>query len=144
MTAHFVELYGDRNVRDDKAMVGGFALVYPLIQGREQGWPAWSFALLGGGVVTLGAFGLLPSRRSWLRGVAVGGRGRARLLGVDRTRRPGRQQHERRHRGSSRHQGVSRAHGRALMGATVMDATAPDRHWRAEAPRWRGRARARE
>ena len=32
------------------AMVGGFALVYPLIQGREHGWPAWSFALLAGGV----------------------------------------------------------------------------------------------
>ncbi|HWH21591.1 MAG TPA: MFS transporter, partial [Solirubrobacterales bacterium] len=37
------------------AMVGGFALVYPLIQGREHGWPAWSFALLAAGVVTLAA-----------------------------------------------------------------------------------------
>src|SRR6185437_15965415 len=46
------------------AMVGGFALVYPLIQGREQGWPAWSFALLAAGVVTLAAFGLLQSRRA--------------------------------------------------------------------------------
>jgi EmrB/QacA subfamily drug resistance transporter len=46
------------------AMVGGVALVYPLIQGREQGWPAWSFALLGGGVVTLGAFGALQARRA--------------------------------------------------------------------------------
>jgi EmrB/QacA subfamily drug resistance transporter len=46
------------------AMVGGFALVYPLIQGREQGWPAWSFALLAGGVVTLAAFGWLQSRRA--------------------------------------------------------------------------------
>jgi EmrB/QacA subfamily drug resistance transporter len=46
------------------AMVGGFALVYPLIQGREHGWPAWSFALLAAGVVTLGAFGLLQSRRA--------------------------------------------------------------------------------
>ncbi len=27
MTTDFVELYGDRNVRDDKAMVGGFALL---------------------------------------------------------------------------------------------------------------------
>ncbi|WP_262711940.1 acetyl-CoA carboxylase carboxyltransferase subunit alpha [Flavisolibacter ginsenosidimutans] len=27
MTTNFVELYGDRNVRDDKAMVGGFALL---------------------------------------------------------------------------------------------------------------------
>ena len=46
------------------AMVGGFALVYPLIQGREHGWPAWSFALLVGGVVTLAAFGLLQARRA--------------------------------------------------------------------------------
>jgi EmrB/QacA subfamily drug resistance transporter len=46
------------------AMVGGFALVYPLIQGRENGWPAWSFALLAAGVVTLAAFGLLQSRRA--------------------------------------------------------------------------------
>lgn len=27
MTTHFVELYGDRKVKDDKAMVGGFALL---------------------------------------------------------------------------------------------------------------------
>ena len=27
MTTHFVELYGDRNVKDDKAMVGGFAML---------------------------------------------------------------------------------------------------------------------
>jgi EmrB/QacA subfamily drug resistance transporter len=46
------------------AMVGGFALVYPLIQGREHGWPAWSFALLAAGVVTLAAFARLQSRRS--------------------------------------------------------------------------------
>ncbi|MBV9606844.1 MAG: MFS transporter [Solirubrobacterales bacterium] len=45
------------------AMVGGFALVYPLIQGREHGWPAWSFALLAGGVITLTAFGLLQAHR---------------------------------------------------------------------------------
>ena len=31
------------------AMAGGVAIVYPLIQGREHGWPAWSFALLAGG-----------------------------------------------------------------------------------------------
>jgi EmrB/QacA subfamily drug resistance transporter len=46
------------------AMVGGFALVYPLIQGREHGWPAWSFALLAAGVVTLAAFARLQARRS--------------------------------------------------------------------------------
>ncbi len=46
------------------AMAGGFALVYPLIQGREHGWPAWSFALLAAGVVTLAGFARLQSRRS--------------------------------------------------------------------------------
>jgi EmrB/QacA subfamily drug resistance transporter len=46
------------------AMFGGAALVYPLIQGREQGWPAWSFALLAGGVLSLGTFAALQGRRS--------------------------------------------------------------------------------
>jgi MFS family permease len=46
------------------AMIGGVALVYPLIQGRQDGWPAWSFGLLGGGVVLLAVFGWLQARRS--------------------------------------------------------------------------------
>jgi EmrB/QacA subfamily drug resistance transporter len=46
------------------AMVGGFALVYPLIEGREDGWPAWSFALLAAGVVTLAAFAKLQAHRA--------------------------------------------------------------------------------
>jgi EmrB/QacA subfamily drug resistance transporter len=46
------------------AVAGGFALVYPLIQGREYGWPAWSFALLGGGVVILVAFAAVQARRA--------------------------------------------------------------------------------
>jgi MFS family permease len=45
------------------AVAGGVALVYPLIQGREQGWPAWSFALLAAGIVTLGVFAALQARR---------------------------------------------------------------------------------
>jgi EmrB/QacA subfamily drug resistance transporter len=45
-------------------MLGGFALVYPLIQGRERGWPAWSFAMLGAGVVILCAFARLQNRRT--------------------------------------------------------------------------------
>ena len=43
------------------AMLGGVALVYPLIQGREHGWPAWSFAMLAGGVVILLAFARLQA-----------------------------------------------------------------------------------
>ena len=35
------------------AMVG---IVYPLIQGREDGWPAWTFAMLAAGTVLLAVF----------------------------------------------------------------------------------------
>jgi EmrB/QacA subfamily drug resistance transporter len=38
------------------AAVGVFALVFPLVQGREQGWPAWMLALLAGGVALLAVF----------------------------------------------------------------------------------------
>jgi acetyl-CoA carboxylase carboxyl transferase subunit alpha len=40
MTTNFVELYGDRNVRDDKAMVGGFASLEGqtvMIIGQQKG-----------------------------------------------------------------------------------------------------------
>jgi EmrB/QacA subfamily drug resistance transporter len=47
-------------------LVGGamLALVYPLIEGRQAGWPLWTFALLAGGFVLLGVFGLQQRRRS--------------------------------------------------------------------------------
>src|ERR1700760_4197325 len=45
------------------SMVGGFGLVYPLIEGRAHGWPVWSFALMGAGVLAFVAFGLLQTRR---------------------------------------------------------------------------------
>ncbi len=32
------------------------ALIYPLVQGREAGWPGWIFALMGASVVLFGAF----------------------------------------------------------------------------------------
>jgi EmrB/QacA subfamily drug resistance transporter len=38
------------------AVGGGLALVYPLIEGREHGWPAWSFALLAAGIAAVIAF----------------------------------------------------------------------------------------
>src|ERR1700745_2758221 len=40
MTSNFVELYGDRNVRDDKAMVGGFASLVGetvMLIGQQKG-----------------------------------------------------------------------------------------------------------
>jgi len=39
------------------AAIGISMLVYPLVQGRELGWPAWSFALLAGSFPVLAAFG---------------------------------------------------------------------------------------
>ena len=45
------------------SMVGGFGLVYPLIEGRAHGWPIWSFALLAVGVAAFAAFGWLQARR---------------------------------------------------------------------------------
>jgi predicted MFS family arabinose efflux permease len=32
------------------------AIIYPLIQGQTEGWPAWTFVMLGAGVALLGAF----------------------------------------------------------------------------------------
>ncbi|MDI2126563.1 MFS transporter [Yinghuangia seranimata] len=43
---------------------GMFLLVYPLVQGREQGWPMWMFAMLAGAVVVLGGFVAQQLRRS--------------------------------------------------------------------------------
>ena len=38
------------------AGAGMFGLVYPLVQGAELGWPAWTFAMLAGAVAVLGLF----------------------------------------------------------------------------------------
>lgn len=38
-------------------------LVYPLIQGREAGWPAWTFASIGASAVVLAAFVAFERRR---------------------------------------------------------------------------------
>jgi EmrB/QacA subfamily drug resistance transporter len=45
------------------AGVGMFMLVYPLVQGRELGWPAWSFAMLAGSAAVLGGFAVHQLRR---------------------------------------------------------------------------------
>lgn len=46
-------------------LVGLFAilLVYPLIQGREAGWPWWTFASMAAGVAVLALFALQQVRR---------------------------------------------------------------------------------
>jgi len=38
-------------------------LVYPLIQGREAGWPAWTFVSMGAALLVLVAFVILERRR---------------------------------------------------------------------------------
>lgn len=45
------------------AMAGGFAIVYPLVEGRELGWPAWCVAMPFGGLALLTAFAALQARR---------------------------------------------------------------------------------
>jgi MFS family permease len=42
---------------------GSFLLVYPIVQGRELGWPAWMFAMIAGAFVVLGVFALHQARR---------------------------------------------------------------------------------
>ncbi len=39
------------------------AIVYPLLEGRQLGWPAWVWALLAAGLAGLAALGLLEARR---------------------------------------------------------------------------------
>jgi EmrB/QacA subfamily drug resistance transporter len=46
------------------AAAGTFLLVFPLVQGRELGWPAYAFAMLAAAPVVLGAFALHQRRRN--------------------------------------------------------------------------------
>jgi EmrB/QacA subfamily drug resistance transporter len=45
------------------ATAGSFLLIYPIVQGRELGWPAWTFAMIVAAVVVFGAFALHQARR---------------------------------------------------------------------------------
>jgi len=44
--------------------LGLVAIIYPLIEGRAAGWPAWTFALLAAGLGLLVAFVLYERRRT--------------------------------------------------------------------------------
>lgn len=46
------------------AVAGSVAVVYPLIEGRSLGWPAWSFVVLAGGFVALAGFAALQRHRT--------------------------------------------------------------------------------
>jgi EmrB/QacA subfamily drug resistance transporter len=58
--------------RETRLDLGGTALVtvfsvllvYPLIQGRQDGWPWWTYASIAAGVATMGAFALHQRRRN--------------------------------------------------------------------------------
>ncbi|NNG36155.1 MFS transporter [Nakamurella aerolata] len=79
---------------------GMFLLVYPLVQGRENGWPAWAFLMLAGAAVTFALFAavqlrrgrrgrstlVLPSlfrKRAFLAGLATGLAFFSALMGLD-------------------------------------------------------------
>jgi EmrB/QacA subfamily drug resistance transporter len=40
------------------------AIVYPLLEGRQLGWPGWVWPLLAAGIAGLGTLGLLEARRA--------------------------------------------------------------------------------
>jgi EmrB/QacA subfamily drug resistance transporter len=46
------------------ATAGVMMLVYPLVQGRESGWPAWMFGMMAASVPTFGVFALHQRRRN--------------------------------------------------------------------------------
>ena len=65
------------------------AIVYPLLEGRQYGWPAWVWVLLAAGLAGLGVLGLLEARRGGRRNGGRGMRtGKAPLLRVGLFRVP--------------------------------------------------------
>jgi len=46
------------------AGLGVLMLIYPLVQGRELGWPTWSLLLLGGSIPVLATFAVYQLRRA--------------------------------------------------------------------------------
>jgi len=48
------------------ATAGIMMLVYPLVQGRESGWPAWMFGLMAASLPTFGVFAVHQRRRNAL------------------------------------------------------------------------------
>ncbi|MFF0248611.1 MFS transporter [Streptosporangium sandarakinum] len=44
--------------------VASLLLVYPLVQGRESGWPVWAFVMMAVSLAVFAAFGWFESRRS--------------------------------------------------------------------------------
>ncbi|MFG1706760.1 MFS transporter [Nonomuraea sp. M3C6] len=44
--------------------VAAFLLIFPLIQGRDLGWPAWTFVSMAASIVVFAVFGRYESRRA--------------------------------------------------------------------------------
>ncbi|HTZ45891.1 MAG TPA: MFS transporter [Jatrophihabitans sp.] len=44
--------------------IGLFMLVFPLVVGRDQGWPVWSFVMMACSLLVLAAFGAYEHRRT--------------------------------------------------------------------------------
>ncbi|MET8152171.1 MFS transporter [Actinoplanes sp. NPDC049668] len=44
------------------AAAAGLLLIYPLVQGREHGWPAWAFAMMAGSALLFVLFGWYETR----------------------------------------------------------------------------------
>jgi EmrB/QacA subfamily drug resistance transporter len=51
--------------------LGVLGIVYPLVEGRQLGWPAWIWAVLGAGAVVLAAFVVVENRRQGRDGSAL-------------------------------------------------------------------------
>jgi EmrB/QacA subfamily drug resistance transporter len=45
------------------AALASLLIVYPLVQGRELGWPAWTFVSMAGAVALFGVFGWFEARK---------------------------------------------------------------------------------
>lgn len=45
------------------AAIGAFLLLYPLVQGRELDWPAWTLVMLAAGIAMFGLFAHYEARR---------------------------------------------------------------------------------
>ncbi|GAA3217638.1 MFS transporter [Actinocorallia longicatena] len=46
------------------AAAGSALIIFPLVQGREHGWPAWAFALMALAVAVFGFFGWFEARKA--------------------------------------------------------------------------------
>ena len=95
------------------------AIVYPLLEGRQLGWPAWVWPLMAAGVAGLAVLGLFEARQSGRsgKGVAAAAQDRA-VPGAGVRRRDGPPARLlRRHAGLLPRLRVVAAHRRALLAA---------------------------